>query len=129
VKGKDSRLMFVTAERGLLVAVDVFDARPAAAMLGQLEAGPVNPVSLLADKAFDGDPWRARLLAFGFDLVRPRRRNRSRPPAQDGRKLRRHRRRWLVERMFAWLKSFQRLQIRHERRPRSSGASFASPAS
>lgn len=113
--------MLVTAEHGLPVAADVFDARPAEvtlteAVLDQLEADPADPVPLLADKAFDGDPRRVRLLALGFDLVCPHRRNRSRPPTQDGRKLRRHRRRWLVERTFAWLKSFRRLQVRHERK-------------
>ena len=112
--------MLVTADRGIPVAADVFDARPAEvtlteAVLDQLQADPADPVPLLADKAFDGAPRRARLLPLGFALVCPHRRNRSRPPTQDGRKLRRHRRRWLVERTFAWLKSFRRLQVRHER--------------
>jgi transposase len=33
----------------------------------------------------------------------------------DGRHLRRYRRRWIIERTFAWLHSFRRLLVRHER--------------
>jgi transposase len=33
---------------------------------------------------------------------------------QDGRKLRRYRRRWNVERTFAWLGNFRRLLVRWE---------------
>jgi transposase len=33
---------------------------------------------------------------------------------QDGRKLRRHKRRWLVERVFAWLMRSRRLVTRYE---------------
>jgi transposase len=47
--------------------------------------------------------------------VVPHRRNRQRPPTQDGRKLRRYRRRWKVERTFAWLGNFRRLVVRWER--------------
>ncbi len=35
---------------------------------------------------------------------------------QDGRKLRRYKRRWKVERLFAWLGNFRRLVVRYERR-------------
>ena len=35
--------------------------------------------------------------------------------AQDGRKLRRYRKRWKVERTFAWLGNFRRLVVRYER--------------
>lgn len=33
---------------------------------------------------------------------------------QDGRQLRRYRRRWLVERVFAWLMKFRRIVTRYE---------------
>ena len=35
---------------------------------------------------------------------------------QDGRKLMRYKRRWKIERLFAWLGNFRRLVIRYERR-------------
>ena len=34
---------------------------------------------------------------------------------QDGRKRRRYRHRWIVERTFSWLATFRRLVVRHER--------------
>ena len=33
---------------------------------------------------------------------------------QDGRKLRRYKRRWLIERSIAWLQNFRRLVVRYE---------------
>ncbi len=41
-------------------------------------------------------------------------RDRSRPPTQDGRPLRRRRRRWKIERLFAWLHNSRRLVTRWE---------------
>lgn len=38
----------------------------------------------------------------------------SRKKTQDGRSLRRYRRRWQIERLFAWLYNFRRLGIRYE---------------
>jgi transposase len=34
---------------------------------------------------------------------------------QDGRPLRRYKRRWKVERLFAWLGNYRRLVVRYER--------------
>jgi transposase len=54
------------------------------------------------------------------EVIAPHRKNR-RPEnkTQDGRKLRRYKRRWLVERFFAWLGNCRRLLVRHERRARN----------
>ncbi|HKW62668.1 MAG TPA: transposase, partial [Candidatus Acidoferrum sp.] len=41
--------------------------------------------------------------------------NRRKPPTQDGRALRRYRRRWIVERTLAWLGNFRRLVVRYDR--------------
>jgi transposase len=73
-------------------------------------------VRLIADKGYDSDPLRKRLKALKIDLIVPHRRNRKKPKTQDGRKLRRYRRRWKVERTVAWLGNFRRLIVRHERR-------------
>jgi len=45
-------------------------------------------------------------------MIAPNRRKRSK--TQDGRKLRRYRRRWRVERLFARMHSFRRLVTRWE---------------
>lgn len=69
---------------------------------------------LIYDKAADSDPLRQRLQDAGIDLICPHRRNRKKPPLQDGRKLRRYRHRWKVERTISWLGNCRRLLVRHE---------------
>jgi transposase len=71
---------------------------------------------LVADRAYDSDPLRAYFAARGFVLVAPPRRGRKRRPTADGRRLRRYKRRWIVERTFAWLHSYRRVATRFERR-------------
>lgn len=57
---------------------------------------------------------RTRLRCRGIDLICPHRRNRIKSPAQDGRKLRRYRRRWKVEWSIIWLQNFRPLVTRYE---------------
>jgi transposase len=73
---------------------------------------------LVGDRAYDFDPLDAQLEAEGIEMNAPhrRRRNRKQPKTRDGRKLRRYKRRWKVERLFAWLGNFRRLVVRYERR-------------
>lgn len=73
-----------------------------------------RPERLIYDKAADCDPLRERLARRGVDLIAPHRRNRTAPPTQDGRKLRRYRRRWKIERSISWLQNFRRLVTRYE---------------
>lgn len=73
------------------------------------------PKRLIADKAYDADWLRKLMDGIGGELVCPHRRGRKRPSLQDGRKLRRYRKRWKVERLFAWLGNWRRLTVRHER--------------
>ena len=75
-----------------------------------------KPERLIADRAYDSDPLRRRLKQRGIQLICPHRKNRSKAPTQDGRALRRYRRRWKIERTFAWLGNFRRLVVRYERR-------------
>jgi transposase len=71
-----------------------------------------KPVRLIADLAYDSDPLDAQLAKQGIELIAPHRENRSKAPTQDGRSLRRYRRRWKIERLFAWLQNFRRLVTR-----------------
>jgi transposase len=73
-----------------------------------------TPVRLIGDRAYDSDPLDARLAERGIEMIAPHRRNRKKPKTQDGRKLRRYRRRFKVERLFSWLQNFRRIQTRHE---------------
>jgi transposase len=48
-------------------------------------------------------------------MIAPHRQNRRKPMTQGGRPLRRYKRRWKVERQFAWLQNFRRVPVRFER--------------
>jgi transposase len=83
-----------------------------------------KPVRVIADKAYDSDPLRKRLQQRGIELIVPHRCNRKKPATQDGRALRRYRRRWIVERTNAWLANFRRLVVRYDRSLTIYGAFF-----
>jgi transposase len=74
-----------------------------------------RPERLIADRGYDSNPLRARLARRGIAPIIPARRNHKNATHQDGRKLRRYRHRWIVERTFAWLGHFRRLVVRYER--------------
>lgn len=74
-----------------------------------------QPARLIADRAYDSDPLRQRLHQRGIQLICPHRQNRRKAPTQDGRVLRRYRRRWQVERTVAWLGNLRRLVVRDDR--------------
>lgn len=71
-----------------------------------------QPEGLIGDKASDSDKLDERLWdERGAKLISLHRRGRKRPATQDGRELRRYKRRWKVERFFAWLHFSRRLVI------------------
>lgn len=73
------------------------------------------PERLIGDKAYDSDGLDNHLReSRGIEMIAPHRRKRKRPRTQDGRKLRRYKRRWKVERLFAWLQNFRRIVVRYE---------------
>jgi transposase len=73
-----------------------------------------QPERLIGDKAYDSDPLDEILLERGIEMIASHRQNRKKKRSQDGRKLRRYKRRWKVERLFAWLQNFRRLVVRYE---------------
>ena len=73
-----------------------------------------RPERLIGDKAYDSDPLDAELAERGIEVIAPHRRNRKKAATQDGRKLRRYRRRWKVERLNAWLQNFRRVATRFD---------------
>ena len=74
-----------------------------------------QPVRLIADRAYDSDALRERLARRGITVIVPYRDNRAVRRYEDRRHLRRYRRRWVIERTFAWFGGFRRLLVRHER--------------
>ena len=73
-----------------------------------------KPGRVIADRGYDSDPLRQRLKKRGIELIAPYRKNNQGRRYQDGRKLRRYKRRRIVERTHAWLGQFRRLLVRHE---------------
>jgi transposase len=73
------------------------------------------PERLIGDRAYDSDPLDERLHKQGIELIAPHKSNRKKTATQDGRVLRRYKRRWKIERLFAWLQNFRRIQVRHDR--------------
>lgn len=74
-----------------------------------------NPQRLIADRGYDSNHLRAALARRGIEPIIPARGNNRRATHQDGRKLRRYRHRWIVERTIAWIGHFRRLVVRYER--------------
>jgi transposase len=74
-----------------------------------------RPERLVTDRGYDSNRLRAALVQRGIEPIIPARRNNPHATHQDGRKLRRYRHRWIIERTFAWLGHFRRLVVRYER--------------
>jgi transposase len=110
--------MAVADGAGLPVAISIASASPHEVTLvdATLNAwfAPVPPTRLIGDRAYDSDPLDSRLAEQGIELIAPHRANRRKPVTQDGRPLRRYRRRWRIERLYAWLQHFRRLVTRYE---------------
>lgn len=72
------------------------------------------PKRLIGDRAYDSDGLDQRLAKRKVQLIAPHKHNRRRAVTQDGRALRRYKKRWRVERLFAWLQNFRRIVTRYE---------------
>lgn len=110
--------MAVADSHGLPVAVCVESATPhevklATSTLVRLIVSDA-PQNRIGDNAYDSDNLRTELRQYGIELIAPHRSNRKNR-TQDLRRMRRYRRRWKVERLFAWLQHFRRLVVRYER--------------
>ncbi len=138
-KGKGTKWMVVVDGEGLPLACHLDSAsRAEVELLEQtLDAidvtpdaeSPTQPERSILARGYDSDPLRERLAARGIEMICPHRKNRKRPRTQDGRPLRRYKRRWKIERTFAWLRNYRRLAVRYERHLRMYRASSTSPAS
>ena len=115
--GKGMKLQVVVEASGLPLGLEA-----AAADVGEpellmpalhdvpVEMPPGTPV--IADKAHDSDALRDELEGAGYVPVIPHRKNRVKPSRNDGRRLRRSKHRWLIERTNAWLHGYRGLAVR-----------------
>ena len=119
-QGKGTKLMALADRSGLPLAINAASASPHEVTLVKqtLESRftKEKPERLIGDRAYDSDLLDAALAERAIEMIAPHRRRRKKPKTQDGRKLRRYKRRWKIERLFARLTNFRRLVVRHERR-------------
>src|ERR1700730_11901267 len=110
--------MAVADRHGLPVSVCVESATPHEVRLATSTLVrmiiPEAPQNLIGDNASDSDKSDVELRQYGIELIASHRCNR-RNTTQDLRRMRRYRRGWKVERLFAWLQKFRRLVVRYER--------------
>jgi len=121
-RGKGSKIMAIADRHGLPLAVHVASASPHETRLVEPTIERCflaeTPERLIGDRAYDSDPLDTQIRErFGVQLISPHHPARSRKATQDGRVLRRYRRRWKIERLFAWLHNFRRVVIRWEYYP------------
>ncbi|MFO1051195.1 MAG: IS5 family transposase [Planctomycetota bacterium] len=125
-RGKGSKLAVLVVGEGFPVGVQLAAANEGETSLAQPTVEEVArlagddptcwPVRIIADKGYDSDELRAAFASVGIQLLAPHRSNRTaKSRSNDGRCMRRYKRRWVVERFFAWLNGFRRLIVRHER--------------
>ena len=124
-RGKGTKWMVLVDGQGLPLGVRLESASPGEATLAEATHAEVRvprakgrprqkPARIIADRGYDSDPLRGRFKKRGIDLIVPYRKNNKARRYEDGRKLRRYKRRWIVERTNAWLGQFRRLLVRHE---------------
>ena len=128
-RGKGTKLMVVADGHGVPLAVNLASASPHEVTLIEPTLERIRipragggrprkkPRRLIYDMAADSDPLRKRLARRGIELICPNRCN-KRSKSQDGRKLRRYKRRWKIERTISWIGNFRRLVVRYERLPK-----------
>ena len=127
-RGKGTKWMVVVDGAGVPLGDHLHSAFPSQVRLAEVTLAHIRvgrrhrpgrprqkPARVIADRGYDSDPLRKQLARRGIELIAPHRKNRRKPPTQDGRALRRYRRRWTVERTFAWLGNFRRLVVRYDR--------------
>jgi transposase len=112
--------MAITDRHGLPVALCTASASPAEVTLvsqtiDQRFVADL-PERVIGDKAYDSDGLDEKILSeYGTEVVAPHRRGRrAETKTQDGRVLRRYKKRWKVERFFAWLNNYRRVVVRWE---------------
>ena len=119
-RGRGFRIMEITMEKSRPLSINVFFATPIeTTLVEQTIKQRFNRVrigKLVGDRAYDSDPLDKRLKAKGVELIAPHKRNRKKKKTQDGRRRRPYKKRWTIERFFAWLQNFRRCTVRYERK-------------
>lgn len=117
-RGKGTKIMAITDASGLPISVwtGAANRHEQKYIQSTIQARIIKqkPKRLIGDKAYDSDIMDKELRKQKIDLIAPHKQNRRKKKTQDGRVLRRYRRRWKVERFFAWLQNYRKCAIRYE---------------
>ena len=119
-KGQGTKLQVVVDAQGLPLGVSLAAANPGETAMGQQTRAFIEPAvppdRLVGDKGYDCEALDEALAELGIEMILPHRSHRRPDTAtQDGRPLRRYKRRWIVERTIAWLGQHRRLLTRREK--------------
>jgi len=93
-------------------AADVSEPALLQPALGDVPVDVPAGTPVISDKGHDSDPLRDELEDADYTPVIPHRANRVKPGRNDGRRLRRYRHRWRMERTNAWLHCYRGLAVR-----------------
>jgi transposase len=117
-RGKGTKLVVVGSSASVPLAQTIASASPSATKMIEptLDKLTGHPERVVMDKEFDSDKFRDKIAARGIDPIIPYRWWAVERRYDDGRKLRRYKNRWVIERVFAWLGNFRRLVVRYERK-------------
>jgi IS5 family transposase len=115
--GKGMKLEIVVEASGLPLGLEAAaaDVSEQQLLMPALDDVPIEVPSgtpVVADKGHDSDPLRDKMESAGYTPVIPHRSNRVKPSRNDGRRLRRYKHRWLVERTNAWLHCYRGVAVR-----------------
>jgi transposase len=113
-RGKGTKWMVMVDGKGLPLGVRLESASPSEVTLAEATLAEVRvprpkgrprqkPERAIGERGYDSDPLRQRLRRRGIELLVPYRENNQHQRYEDGCKLRRYKRRWIVERTNAWL--------------------------
>ena len=127
-RGKGTKGMVLVDGAGTPLGAYLDAASPAEVTLLEktLASQPIRgkPQRVIADRGYDSNAVRRFLKRRHIQPIIPARSNNTQATDQDGRCLRRYRRRWIVERTFAWLGHFRRLTVRYDRLLATYGGFF-----
>jgi transposase len=115
--GKGTEIVAIASGDGLPLAVSIESASPAECRIVDAVLSGCFldelPERLIGDNAYASDALDEQMSEYGIEMISPSRVNRKQK-TRDGRLLRRYRRRWKVERLFAWMQNYRRLVTRWE---------------
>jgi transposase len=123
--GKGTKLMVLADGSGTPLGIHLEKASPSEVKLVEATLDNVKvkvgkrkrgkPKRLIGDRGYDSNTVRALLVKRGIEPIIPARCNNTIATHQDGRKMRRYKRRWIIERSNSWLQTFRRMVVRYER--------------